>query len=491
MNLPKPEVLEHLTRDELLALILQFVDMVLQQQRANERLEAENAELRKRLGDTGGPPKQSDPSAPSGPPPPSSPATSRNSSQPPSRDEKANARLNRPRRPRGAKQGHAKMERPWSDDPKQVMKIPVTCCSQCGQDLSQLKPTNTIRRQVTELPPVQPIVIETQQDQVKCPCCGYLECGALPAGLEADRCFGAHLEAILIYFQHQQHMSYKRTQQTMRDVFGLDISQGGQASILERAGAAAQVQADEIAEQVRHSAVINSDETSARVDGYNWWEWVFVSTTGVVHLIEPTRSQTVIDDFMGDARAEVWGSDCWPAQLNAPAETFQICLAHQVRNLERAIDEGPDPTWARQVQALFREAIHLRKRHDDLTPEGYARRVSELEHRLERLIDPAVTVEGERANRLLARYRKHRDHLLVFLRDLRVAYDNNVSERALRPSVIHRKVIGGFRSAWGARGYAAIATVVDTAKLMGQGILDAIEKLMGKSAYHYASTAGP
>ena len=44
---------------------------------------------------------------------------------------------------------------------------------------------------------------------------------------------------------------------------------------------------------------------------------------------------------------------------------------------------------------------------------------------------------------------------------------NNVSERALRPSVIHRKVTGGFRSTGGPDAYAALASVIDTAALNG------------------------
>ena len=54
------------------------------------------------------------------------------------------------------------------------------------------------------------------------------------------------------------------------------------------------------------------------------------------------------------------------------------------------------------------------------------------------------------AARLQKRYRKHRDSLSIFLERPDVEPTNNSSERDLRPSVIHRKVIGSFRSAWGA-----------------------------------------
>jgi transposase len=56
---------------------------------------------------------------------------------------------------------------------------------------------------------------------------------------------------------------------------------------------------------------------------------------------------------------------------------------------------------------------------------------------------------------------------------------NNVSERNLRPSVVHRKVIGCFRSGWGAQAYAAIASVTETAALKGISSFDAIQNLFG------------
>jgi len=56
---------------------------------------------------------------------------------------------------------------------------------------------------------------------------------------------------------------------------------------------------------------------------------------------------------------------------------------------------------------------------------------------------------------------------------------NNACERALRPSVIHRKVMGSFRSDWGAQAYAALATVLNTAKRNGQSAFLKLVQLMG------------
>jgi len=48
------------------------------------------------------------------------------------------------------------------------------------------------------------------------------------------------------------------------EIFEVTLSKGGAVSIVERAGKAAESEAEAIGEQVRRSNVIGSDETSAR-----------------------------------------------------------------------------------------------------------------------------------------------------------------------------------------------------------------------------------
>jgi hypothetical protein len=59
--------------------------------------------------------------------------------------------------------------------------------------------------------------------------------------------------------------------------------------MLRCAGEAAQPVAAAIGGQVSQSAVIGSDETSARVARRNWWQRVFLSVVGVYYLIRGSR----------------------------------------------------------------------------------------------------------------------------------------------------------------------------------------------------------
>lgn len=405
------------------------------------------------------------------------PTNSRNSSQPPARDFKGSTSKKRKRRKKkGAQPGHEKQERALVDNPNKIIEAYVDNCENCQINLLDQVPVQVVRRQIIELPEIKPVVIETRQYEVACPCCGTLQRGKLPEGLPARRYFGPRLEATVTQLHHEHHIGFKRLLQICEEMFGLTVSLGGLVSIVERAGKAAQQEAEAIAERVRQSKVIGSDETSARVQGDNWWEWVFVGENCEYHLIEPSRGYEVIEKFMGECAAEVWVCDCWKAQLKAPAKLYQICLAHQIRNLQGLSEKRPHLEWAREMQAIFRKAIRLGNRREQMTKAGYARQIAILKKEIERRLKRSFSGLG--AN-LLVRYRKYRDSLFVFLDRTDVPAHNNACERALRPSVIHRKVMGSFRSDWGAQAYAALATVLNTAKRNGQSAFQKLLQLLG------------
>lgn len=453
MRLPTPEQIESLPHAELGALVKELIAAV-------QRLEAENRQLRGALAKE-----------------PPAPPTSHNSSQPPSRDVKRNLSANRKRKKLGPPFGHARTTRAWVAEPDRIIEALVGSWAHCQADLRGIAPRAVLRHQLTELPPITPVVIETRQAEGGCPDCQRVTRGELPARLEGRPSFGPRLAATVVYLKHEQHLSYERVTQLCRDLFGVTVSEGGASALMQRAGAAAQLIATTIGEQVAQSAVIGSDETSARVGGRTWWQGVFRSAVGVYFLLRASRGAKVSAEVMGKQRAECGVSDCLSAQLQAPARHRQVCLAHQLRDLQRLLDHQPRLQWALALQALFREAIHLGKRRTELQPQGYIRRVTELEHHLAGLLHRRV--RGAHARRLQKRYRRHREHLLVFLHCPDVPPDHNACERALRPSVIHRKVTNGFRSEWGAHAYAALATVIETAKLHNRNVFDTLLTLMG------------
>jgi len=402
------------------------------------------------------------------------PKNASNSSTPPSRTPKANRREPKAKQQRGPKAGHQGRSR-QRQAPQVIVECRPAACRHCGGALPQSGGRRLGTSQVVELPPVRPVVIEARRYQMTCPSCGRKQAGQYPPGLEPARVFGPRLETLVCYFHHVQHLSYERLEALFRGLFGLALSQGAMAKIMARAAARLQPQAQAIGEQVRTSAVIGSDETGARVDGKNHWQWVFETLQASYHVIAASRAAQVIEAVMGDASAEVWVSDCFSAQLKAPAKARQLCHAHQLRDLQYAVD-AERSAFAYRLQRLLLRAQRLGKRRGRVSPLLFAQQVARIEQACDEFL--AAPLAGAQARRLQKRYRKHRQALFTFLYRPDVPPDNNACERALRKSVVHRKVSGGFRSGWGAEAFATLATVIETAAKQGQDALSTLTSLL-------------
>jgi len=363
-------------------------------------------------------------------------------------------------------------------EPDWIVLCQPTHCAGCGQDLTAGSQTRVGVSQVVELPPVQPVVLEAWRYTATCPHCGTTTAAAYPPGFEPTRVFGPRLEALWTYLHEQHHIGYARLAALGGDLWHLRVSQGAIVNALGRVAERLAPQAAAIREQVRASPIIGSDETSARVNGRTHWQWVFQTPTASYHVIVPRRNGDVVREFQGDTTAQTWVSDLYRPQLNARAERHQICLAHQLRALQYVVDKEQS-VWAQDCQDLFRRAIHRAHQRDQGTLWGaaYAAAVRKLEADCDALLTEPV--EGAEASRLWVRFREHRASLFVFLTDPAVPPTNNLSEQALRHSVVHGKVSGGYRSDWGAAAHAIVTTVLDTARRRGEDLLTTLHAALG------------
>jgi transposase len=465
------EALGGLSREELLELLLRQVELVGRQQEelavreaAIGRRDEKIRELEEELAQFRRPVK-----------------TPENSSVPPARGQKSN-RVERRGRKAGPKRGHVGVSR-LRRAPDVVVECRPGACGGCGEPLPQAGGRRVGQSQVTDLPPVTPVVIEAWQYAVTCGHCGVQTVGAYPAGLEPRRTFGPGIEALLSYLHERHHVSYERLVELCRDLFGLEISQGGVENALRRLVERARPTYAAIRETVRGSPVINSDETGARVNGRPQHQWTFQTPTASYHLIAPSRGGEVIDAFLDGVEPEVWGSDLYAPQMLTPAGAHQICLSHQERDLTFAVEADPlnERLWAVELRHVFGRAIRLHHERGQITPESFARRRKLVEHATDRLVCDRYVAPKTEAARLQKRYQTHRESLYVFLHRDDVEPTNNSSERDLRPSVIHRKVIGGFRSAWGAGASAIRTSILATARKQGQNLFDAFLAIAGPS----------
>ncbi|MDM8564523.1 transposase [Candidatus Halobeggiatoa sp. HSG11] len=53
------------------------------------------------------------------------------------------------------------------------------------------------------------------------------------------------------------------------------------------------------------SRIVGCDETSARINGKNEWEWVFQNKDVCFHIIRPSRGRKVIEEVMDGHKPEM------------------------------------------------------------------------------------------------------------------------------------------------------------------------------------------
>jgi transposase len=287
-------------------------------------------------------------------------------------------------------------------------------CPHCTHELSAADQPAFQAYDHVELPPIRPVVSRIHRHRGLCPHCRRAFRAPPPAGMAPGSPFGPGLCALILHPHVTQAIGFERLARLMDEVFGVVISEGAIANILARVAAPMIGAAETIAEQIRASAVVASDETSARVKGKTWWQWVLLSSTAIYHLIADSRGAQVVTDFLRGVTPEVWVADRYGGQ-NGHGRHRQICLAHLLRDAQYAIDSG-DTGFAPGVKRLLLRAVSIGRRRATLKDSTLAYYRADLDRLL---AQPPTTTAGKKLARAIRRWR---GDLFVFVTRRDVPY---------------------------------------------------------------------
>jgi transposase len=442
------ESLESLDRETLIQIILAQAETIAALTRQVGILTARVAELEGKLGL---PPKTPD-----------------NSSTPPSRGPKPSGEDNTHAQKRKA---HPGAHRPLHPNPTARRDVMASACQHCGADVSGAPQLACEAYDHIEIPPILPDVTRVTLHGGVCPCCAGKFRAPAPVDMPTGSPFGPNLRALVIYLRFTQGIALERLTILLSDILGLDVSEGAIVNILDAARPAFVAQTNAIRARLLSGTALESDETGLRVGKKNWWLWVFHHKDNAIFVAESSRAKKVVEDFLGDWRPDYWISDRYGAQMGWAAKENQVCLAHLIRDVQYVIDEG-ERIFAPALRHLLGRACRIggrRHRLADATLKTYAAR---LEARLDDIMRLTPThAAGVKLQRVIKKIRRH---LFVFVTNRAIPPTNNGSERALRPCVTFRKITNGFRTEWGARLYADIRSVIETARRRAIGALEAI-----------------
>lgn len=467
--------------DELVGLVRVQQEQLQAQAKLIEALQAEVAELRRRLG-----------------------LNSSNSSKPPSSDGLAKPPPRSLRRASGRKSG----KQPGApgtalfqvDDPDETWTHRPDTCGGCHGSLADALVTGVVRRQVFGLPEVRRRV--TEHRLVSCRCvCGAVTTAAGPPGIDAPVQYGPDVAAVVVYLAVAQHLPVARVVRILADLLGCPVSAGWVTGALRRTGTALTGFAARLRDALGRATLVHFDETGVRVAGR--LRWVHVACTPLLtsYHMDDKRGQTAIDTHgvlpaMTGAtdRGRTAVHDGWMPYLKTCYDTVEhaLCNVHHLRELTGWAEDGPErEAWAGPLMALLREG-HARVEqaraagHRQLPGEV----LTDLHRRWEQAIDIAYAANpppaGKGRGKILAlidRLRGYHAEIWRFAHDFSVPFDNNQAERDIRMVKLQPKISGGWRTEHGARTWLRIREYISTCRKNGIHILTALQDAVTGNAW--------
>ena len=411
---------------------------------------------------------------------------STNSSKPPSSDglagnSRPRGRRKKSKRKPGGQKGHPGHHRPLAP-PAQVQEVrpvlPVEC-KHCGQSLpqqpEQIRTVGEVQRhQVTELPPIQPHIIEYQCPKVVCPACGEGTRAPLPDEAQGD--FGPHLMALIAYLTIYCRMPRRVVEAFLEHVLGISMSLGSTQTCWEQASAAVAQPCQELEQQLKNEPVLNSDETGWRNNGEKRYLWALVARTFVFYTVAKTRSSEVLMHLLGAVFAGILCSDRFSAYFKYHKGLAQLCWAHLKRNILGIQDFAKTTDaqrFCRDALALYARLFRLWRKFQGslIDRDQLIARSIPLQKRWFALAEQYLDSDDKEVRNLATALFQHCGRLFTFIEHPGVEPTNNCVERALRIAVQLRKIIFGNRSTQGEIATARLLTVTQTCKMQGRNAL--------------------
>ena len=405
---------------------------------------------------------------------------SSNSSKPPSSDPPHRPPRKKPgtgKRKPGGQPGHKGTTRPLLP-PEQVDDIkdhkPPTCGG-CGARLTGVD-ESPLRHQVTDVPPVQPTVIEHRLHSLTCSC-GVTTQAELPPGVPSGA-FGPRLGALVGLLTGAYRLSKRNTQQLLLDCFGVGVSLGSIKATEDNLSDALAGCVEEAAEYVQAEATsVGMDETSWRVRGQRAWLWTAVTTLVAVFVIRFSRGSDVAKEILGRDYEGHLVSDRWSGYVWYSAERRQVCWSHLKRDFEKLVEAGEQLGALGEALQEHRRQLFKwwhRVRDGTLTRVGLQRKVKPLRAEVADLLRQAAacTDQSSKLAGMAKKILEVEECLWTFVDHPGVDPTNNAAERALRHAVIWRKTSFGTQSARGTTFVERMLTVVTSLRLQGRSVLD-------------------
>ena len=345
------------------------------------------------------------------------------------------------------------------------------CCPFCGGPLEEDGVEFATTTEVPEQP--QPEVTQYRVQVCHCKGCGKKVRGTAP-GLAADQ-FGATAHRVgptVMAAAHALHygvgVPQRKVPGVLKELTGVTITQSALAQdALRRAKKEVGAKYQQLREAIREAPFVHTDDTGWRVGGKAAFLMGFETDRAAIYQIRWQHRNEEVREIIPSDYGGVMISDRGKSYdaVEFDAVEQQKCLGHILRNLAEVVEtkQGRAREFGVHAKVLFQDGIELWRARDSLPPEVFTGKADKLKELVSYHLRDR-TLKDEDNQRLLNGLGKQDDcgRLMRFLSAPFVEPTNNRAERMLRPAVIARKVSHCSKNQDGADAFAAFTSLAQT-----------------------------
>jgi len=372
---------------------------------------------------------------------------------------------------RGGQKGHKGFSRgrPAEESIKEQIEVKLEICPECGNELQGCK------RKYSRI--IEDIIIEPQKSiieyiihQYECKGCKKT-ISAKPHNKVSKTPFGKQTFAYILFHRYRLKTPIAKIVEALNEIYGMNISEGGVQNILKQASIQFKNKYKQLVELIKSKKIIHADETGWRVNGENWWTWLFADDEISLFSIENGRGKGVPEKFF-DGYEGMIVRDAYGAYNYAGKGEQQICWVHMLRKAhEYSKKENASKEMLELKNWLKKQYEEMMKFHkeDHLDQERlkyYEKMMKKFKRKRKRKWKYKDT---ETFNKVWLI--RHQNRILTFLKYKKTPADNNLAERAIRPFAVFRKISGGSKSPVGAKITGINMSIVETYAKQGFSII--------------------
>ena len=374
----------------------------------------------------------------------------------------------------GAQKGHAAYVRKIPERVDYVRTLTLKKCPHCKTKLREKQATRS--RYVTDVKITSSAkTFRYDIGRYYCTCCKKLVEPQVPNVLPHAK-FGLNLMLLVMYLRLGLRLPVDKIKSYFMDVHHLHISKGEIICIMKQLVLAFGDYYCWLEKVVKVSRVKHTDTTSWRINGKNYYAWVFVAFGVVLYKIRKhNNTRTAITVIGNKQKGMTLVIDRFSA-LRALAKKagfyLQYCWAHILEDSKGlAKNFGAEGKHVhKKLKGIYEISSSFSHRGNEQMVEQFKAMVFELtlrnykRHTVRKFVDNL--------------YYRDVNHLFLFVTDKYVDSTNNISERNLRHLVLMRKISNGSRSTCGANSLAILLSIIQTLKSNKCNILKGLSGIL-------------